>query len=139
MTESIGQGVTQGMTQGMTWAAFALILTGVLLNAAAQLALKASVSDTGVISFDMQSLFSSAGSLASNLWLWLGLICYGISVIVWIVALSRVDVSIAYPMLSIGYVVNAIAAWLLFDEPMNIGKIIGIGVIIVGVYILARS
>jgi multidrug transporter EmrE-like cation transporter len=139
MTESIGQGVTQGMTQGMTWAAFALILTGVLLNAAAQLALKASVSDTGVISFDMQSLFSSAGSLASNLWLWLGLICYGISVIVWIVALSRVDVSIAYPMLSIGYVVNAIAAWHLFDEPMNIGKIIGIGVIIVGVYILARS
>ena len=139
MTESIGQGVTQGMTQGMTWAAFALILTGVLLNAAAQLALKASVSDTGVISFDMQSLFSSAGSLASNLWLWLGLICYGISVIVWILALSRVDVSIAYPMLSIGYVVNAVAAWHLFDEPMNIGKIIGIGVIIVGVYILARS
>jgi multidrug transporter EmrE-like cation transporter len=139
MTESIGQGVTQGITQGMTWAAFALILTGVLLNAAAQLALKASVSDTGVISFDMHSLFSSAGSLASNLWLWLGLICYGISVIVWIVALSRVDVSIAYPMLSIGYVVNAVAAWHLFDEPMNIGKVVGIGIIIVGVYILARS
>jgi len=135
MTESIGQ----GMTQGMTWAAFALILTGVLLNAAAQLALKASVSDTGVINLDMQSLFSSAGSLASNLWLWLGLICYGISVIVWILALSRVDVSIAYPMLSIGYIVNAVAAWHLFDEPMNIGKIVGIGIIIVGVYILARS
>lgn len=127
------------MTQGMTWAAFALILTGVLLNAFAQLALKASVSDTGVINLDMQSLFSSAGSLASNLWLWLGLICYGISVIVWILALSRVDVSIAYPMLSIGYIVNAVAAWHLFDEPMNIGKIIGIGIIIVGVYILARS
>ena len=139
MTESIGQGVTQGINQGMTWAAFILILTGVLLNAAAQLALKASVSDTGVISLDMQSHFSSAGSLASNLWLWLGLICYGVSVIVWILALSRVDVSIAYPMLSIGYIVNAIAAWHLFDEPMNIGKVVGIGVIIVGVYILARS
>ncbi|MGB5291677.1 MAG: SMR family transporter [Lysobacterales bacterium] len=139
MTESIGQSVTQGMSQGMTWAAFALILTGVLLNAFAQLALKASVSDTGVISLDMQSLFSSAGSLASNLWLWVGLICYGISVIVWILALSRVDVSIAYPMLSIGYIVNAVAAWHLFDEPMNIGKVVGIGVIILGVYILARS
>ena len=135
MTESI----SQSMTQGMTWGAFALILTGVLLNAVAQLALKASVSDTGVISLDMQSLFSSAGSLATNLWLWMGLICYGISVIVWILALSRVDVSIAYPMLSIGYIVNAVAAWHLFDEPMNIGKIVGIGVIIVGVYILARS
>jgi len=123
----------------MTWAAFALVLTGVLLNAVAQLALKASVSDTGIISLDMQSLLSSAGSLATNLWLWLGLICYAISVVVWILALSRVDVSIAYPMLSIGYIVNAVAAWHLFDEPMNLGKVVGIGIIIVGVYILARS
>ena len=131
MTESIGH--------SMTWAAFALVLTGVLLNAVAQLALKASVSDTGIINLDMQSLLSSAGSLATNLWLWLGLICYAISVVVWILALSRVDVSIAYPMLSIGYIVNAIAAWHLFDEPMNLGKVVGIGIIIVGVYILARS
>ena len=87
----------------------------------------------------MQSLLSSAGSLALNLWLWVGLICYAISVVVWILALSRVDVSIAYPMLSIGYIVNAVAAWHLFDEPMNLGKVVGIGIIIVGVYILARS
>lgn len=131
MTESIGH--------SMTWAAFALVLTGVLLNAVAQLALKASVNDTGIINFDLQSLLTSASGLASNLWLWLGLACYAISVVVWILALSRVDVSIAYPMLSIGYIVNAIAAWHLFDEPMNIGKVVGIGIIIVGVYILARS
>jgi multidrug transporter EmrE-like cation transporter len=123
----------------MTWAAFALVMTGVLLNAVAQLALKASVSDTGIISLDMQSLMSSAGSLVTNLWLWVGLICYGISVVVWILALSRVDVSIAYPMLSIGYIVNAIAASHLFDEPLGISKVVGIGIIIVGVYILARS
>ena len=131
MTESIGH--------SMTWAAFALVLTGVLLNAVAQLALKASVNDTGIINFDLQSLLTSANGLASNLWLWLGLACYAISVVVWILALSRVDVSIAYPMLSIGYIVNAIAAWHLFDEPMNIGKVVGIGIIIVGVYVLARS
>ena len=131
--------MTESISQSMTWAAFALVLTGVLLNAVAQLALKASVNDTGIINLDMQSLLSSAGSLASNLWLWLGLICYAISVVVWILALSRVDVSIAYPMLSIGYIVNAIAAWHLFDEPMNLGKVAGIGIIIVGVYILARS
>ena len=123
----------------MTWGAFALIMTGVLLNAIAQLALKASVSDTGVISLDMQSLLSSAGTLVSNLWLWVGLICYAISVVVWILALSRVDVSIAYPMLSIGYILNAVAASHLFNEPMGVGKVIGIGVIILGVYILARS
>ena len=123
----------------MTWAAFALVMTGVLLNAIAQLALKASVSDTGIINLDMQSLLSSAGSLATNLWLWLGLVCYAISVVVWILALSRVDVSIAYPMLSVGYIVNALAASQLFNEPMGMGKVIGIGVIMLGVYILARS
>ena len=47
--------------------------------------------------------------------------------------------SIAYPMLSIGYVVNAVAAWHLFDEPLGAGRIIGIGIIILGVYVLARS
>jgi len=123
----------------MTWAAFALVITGVLLNAIAQLALKASVSDTGIINLDMQSLLSSAGSLATNLWLWLGLTCYAISVVVWILALSRVDVSIAYPMLSIGYIVNAVAASQLFNEPMGLGKVIGIGIIMLGVYVLARS
>ena len=116
-----------------------LVMTGVLLNAIAQLALKASVSDTGVISLDLQSLLSSAGTLMTNLWLWVGLICYAVSVVVWILALSRVDVSIAYPMLSIGYILNAVAASHLFNEPMGLGKIIGIGVIILGVYILARS
>jgi multidrug transporter EmrE-like cation transporter len=131
MTESLGQ--------GMTWGAFSLVMTGVLLNAVAQLALKASVSDTGIIQLDMQSLFTTAGGLVSNLWLWLGLLCYAVSVVVWLLALSRVDVSIAYPMLSVGYVVNAIAAWQLFGEPMNIGKVAGIGIIIVGVYVLARS
>jgi multidrug transporter EmrE-like cation transporter len=71
--------------------------------------------------------------------LWLGLFCYGISVIIWILALSRVDVSIAYPMLSIGYIVNALFAWLLFGEALTLERLVGIGVIIVGVYILARS
>ena len=123
----------------MTWGAFSLVMTGVLLNALAQLALKASVSETGIINIDMQSMVTTAGSLVSNLWLWMGLMCYAVSVVVWLLALSRVDVSIAYPMLSVGYIVNAIAAWQLFDEPMNIGKVVGIGIIIVGVYILARS
>jgi multidrug transporter EmrE-like cation transporter len=131
--------MTQSIGQSMTWAAFGLVMTGVLLNAIAQLALKASVNETGIIHFDMQSLVSSAGSLLTSLWLWVGLTCYAVSVVVWILALSRVDVSIAYPMLSVGYIVNAIAASQLFNEPLGLGKAIGIGVIILGVYILARS
>jgi multidrug transporter EmrE-like cation transporter len=66
-------------------------------------------------------------------------VCYAVSVVFWILALSRVDVSIAYPMLSIGYVVNALAAWLLFSEQLNAARVTGIGVIILGVWLVARS
>lgn len=123
----------------MTLSAFALILTGVLLNAVAQLALKASVTEMGAIQMSMGNIMPVTLRLASEPWLWVGLFCYGISVIVWILALSRVDVSIAYPMLSIGYVVNAFAAWALFGEMLSAGRIAGIGIIIIGVYVLGRS
>jgi len=123
----------------MTGTAFALILTGVLLNAAAQMLLKASVSEIGSISLNLNRAWPVAQRLMSEPWLWLGLLCYGISVVVWILALSRVDVSIAYPMLSIGYIVNAFAAWWLLGESLGSGKLAGIGIIVVGVIVLARS
>ena len=123
----------------MNLTAFALVLTGVLLNAIAQLALKASVRDGGEIALDVSNALPAALQLAAQPWLWFGLICYGISVVVWLLALSRVDVSIAYPMLSLGYVVNALAAWSWLGESMNADKVAGIGIIMVGVYVLARS
>jgi len=118
--------------------ALLLILAGVLLNALAQFALKASVNDVGVINIGIETV-PVLIRLAGNLWLWLGLSCYGISVIVWILALSRVDVTIAYPMLSIGYIVNALAAQAFLGESLRTQRIIGIGIIIVGVFFLARS
>jgi len=48
-------------------------------------------------------------------------------------------VSVAYPLLSVGYIVNAVAAWMLFGESLGVQKLIGIGFIIVGVFLVARS
>jgi drug/metabolite transporter (DMT)-like permease len=62
-----------------------------------------------------------------------------ISVVVWILGLSRVDVTIAYPMLSLGYVVNAFLAWYLFGEVLTLQRLIGIAIILIGVLVLARS
>jgi len=123
----------------MNLSSFTLILTGVLLNAVAQLALKASVRDMGEIGLALSGSGGVALRLLAEPWLWVGLFCYGISVIVWILALSRVDVSIAYPMLSIGYVVNAVAAWAWFGEALSLARVGGIGIIILGVFVLARS
>ena len=96
--------------QTMKSADLALILTGVMLNAAAQLLLKAgsrAIAGRAPSTSPMPGHCSSASrSIRRSS---AGLACYVISVVVWILALSRVDVSVAYPMLSIGYVVNAIA------------------------------
>jgi multidrug transporter EmrE-like cation transporter len=123
----------------MSALAFVLVITGVLLNAAAQFALKASVRDLGAIALSLSGAVPTTLRLAAEPWLWLGLGCYAVSVVVWILALSRVEVSIAYPMLSIGYVVNALAAWAWLGESMNLTKMAGIGIIILGVFVLARA
>ena len=62
-----------------------------------------------------------------------------ISLVVWIMGLSRVEVSVAYPLLSIGYLINAVAAWYLFGESLSALRLTGIGFIIVGVFLVAQS
>ena len=118
---------------------FSLVVAGVLLNAVAQLALKASVRDTGAMRLSATATLLAAFRLSVEPWLWFGLTCYVVSVGVWILALSRVDVSIAYPMLSLGYIVNAVAAWAWLGEDMNLAKVAGMGIIVLGVFVLARA
>jgi multidrug transporter EmrE-like cation transporter len=118
---------------------FSLIIVGVLLNASAQLLLKAGVGSVGVIALDISSIFSAGSRLGLHPFILGGLTCYVVSVIVWILALSRVDVSVAYPMLSLGYIVNAFAAFALFGEELTPTKLIGIGIICLGVFVLARN
>ena len=121
---------------------FGMILAGVLLNAGAQLLLKAGTRAIGVIGASGAGGFAlaqTALNVALQPFIVAGLLCYVLSVGIWIVALSRVDVSVAYPMLSIGYVVNALLAWWLFGEDVNAQRCLGIAVILVGIVLVARS
>lgn len=123
----------------MTTVSFALILAGVLLNAAAQLLLKAGTTAVGHFEFHLDNALPVGMKLAFEPHILGGLACYVVSVVVWIMALSRVPVSIAYPMLSIGYIVNAFAAYFLFGEALAGQKLLGIGFIVIGVWLVARS
>jgi multidrug transporter EmrE-like cation transporter len=114
-------------------------MTGVLLNAAAQLLLKAGTNAVGRFAFSLENALPVGWKLATEPHILGGLTCYVVSVVIWIMALSRVEVSIAYPMLSVGYAVNAVAAWYLFGEAVSLTRLAGIGIIIVGVYVVARS
>lgn len=123
----------------MSWLTWCLLLGGVLLNAAAQLLLKAATRHSGELVADSGRVsWAAVLQLLGAVPLWVGLGCYGISVILWLGALSRVPVSVAYPMLSIGYVVNAFAAAVLFGEVLSVPKLAGIALICVGVFTLAR-
>ena len=116
-----------------------IVVAGVLLNAAAQLMLKAGTRALGELSLTSGALVSMAIGVITQPFILGGLACYVVSVGLWIIALSRVDVTVAYPMLSIGYVVNAVLAWQLFGEQLGPGRIAGIAIILVGVVVLARS
>jgi multidrug transporter EmrE-like cation transporter len=123
----------------MTWIAFYFLLTGVLLNAGAQLLLKAGTNVLGVITLTADNWPAQFGRMALEPHIAGGLACYVVSVVVWLIGLSRVPVSIAYPMLSLGYVVNAVAAHYLFGESVTLSRWLGVGFIVVGVWLVARS
>jgi multidrug transporter EmrE-like cation transporter len=123
----------------MTAVTFALILTGVMLNAAAQLLLKAGTNAVGHFEFSTANLVPIGWRLVTEPHIVGGMACYVMSLGVWIMGLSRVPVSVAYPMLSVGYVVNALAAWWLFGESFSAQKIAGIATIIIGVWLVARA
>ena len=123
----------------MNAVSFSLILSGVLLNALAQLLLKAGTNAVGQFEFTAANIVPVGTKLALQPAILGGMACYVVSLVVWIMGLSRVEVSMAYPMLSIGYVINALAAWYFFGESVTAMRLGGIGFIIVGVFLVAKS
>ncbi|MFN0161775.1 MAG: SMR family transporter [Burkholderiales bacterium] len=123
----------------MTLVTFALLLCGVLFNAIAQLCLKAGTNAVGHFEFAAANVIPVGFKIATQPYIVAGLACYVASLVVWILGLSRVPVSVAYPLLSLGYVINALAAWWMFGEDLGAQKLAGIGLIIVGVVLVARS
>ncbi len=121
----------------LTWA---LILSGVGLNAAAQLLLKVATKPLGHFSeFNADTLFGSLAILLRSVPFWTGMVCYGVSLCVWVAALAKAPVSTAYPMLSLGYVAVAAVSVLWLGEIMTPAKVFGIALICAGVVLVSRS
>jgi multidrug transporter EmrE-like cation transporter len=116
-----------------------LILLGVLLNAAAQLVLKQGMRQIGFFEFKLENFCRIFSSVALNPYILLGLVFYVISVGVWLLVLSRVEVSFAYPLLSVGYIVTAFSSYLFFNESVTPTRWLGIAIICLGVYFVTKS
>lgn len=118
---------------------FLIILLAVALNTTAQLAMKIGMGKIGVFAFTWENFIPIALKIIVSPWLVLGMTIYVISCAIWLMVLSRAPVSIAYPMSSLGYITSTIAAYYLLNENIPALRIIGIIVILFGVYLVAKN
>jgi multidrug transporter EmrE-like cation transporter len=114
-----------------------LILTAVLMGAAGQVIMKKGMLAYGEV---------SAGSVWRELipilkvpFVSLGLLCYALSAVLWIAVVSKIDLSLAYPMVSVAYVAVFVASWLLFGEKISALRVAGLVLIVAGVLVISRS
>lgn len=116
-----------------------LIFICIIFNVISQLLLKAGMNGIGYFDYTLSSLISVGLRAAMNPGIALGLLLYGLSFVLWLVVLSRLEVSLAYPLLSIGYIIMPFVSYLFLGETLSLSRVLGISVIIVGVFLVSRS
>ena len=123
----------------MSLASFGLVGAAVLLGVAGQLLLKAGTNAVGRFAFSLENAVPVGLQLALEPRILAGTGCYALSLVLWVMALSRTEVSVMYPMVSLGFALNALLAWWLLGEALGAQRLAGIAVIMLGVWLVARS
>lgn len=116
-----------------------LILFTVLTNAAAQLMLKRGMTGVGTLDVGGDGLIWTVFRVVFNPFVFAGLCTFVISMASHLVVLSKVQISYAYPFLSLAYVVVAAYAYFVFNEDLGAARIAGIGFIVLGTIFIAQS
>ena len=116
-----------------------LILFTVLTNATAQIMLKRGMLSIGPLTVEGRNLVATTVSVLFNPFVFLGLCTFVISMVSHLIVLSRVELSYAYPFLSLAYVVVALYAYVVFREDVNAMRVMGIALICVGTIFISRS
>ena len=97
---------------------FIIALASVSLNALAQIALRKTMLTLGQMPSELSGYFNLALNLLSNIWFMLGMGCYVISIGLWMVVLGKVEVSLAYPLLSVGYILTAVIGYFFMGKTL---------------------
>src|SRR5690606_7205893 len=107
----------------MTFPTLLLVLFSVSLGVAGQLFMKQGTLALGGLRAEIPALVRAV----LQPYVLVGFACYGVASISWLIVLSRVPLSIAYPMLSLGYAAVAVLSWYFFGEPLSPVKLAEIG------------
>jgi len=117
-----------------------LILVSISIAVGGQILLKMGMNKIGAVSINsigsLGSLFISA---LKNPLVITGLFCYVISAAIWIIVLSAVDLSFAYPFLGLTYVLILLVSKFILKEDVNPIRWIGAAVITAGVVLISRG
>ena len=114
---------------------YIIALISILLGSMAQYFLKVGMSHLP----QSVSLSDKALYALTSLDVWIGLACYGLSMLFWLYVLSLMELSKAYPLVSLGYVFTLAIGYYLLHEPVNVRRLVGIGLIVAGVCFIAKS
>ncbi len=124
----------------MKWSLFALILISVSLSAIAQITLKTGMSSTSITQvMKFGSPFEIAKQIAINPWVIGGLAMYFLGAIVWLFVLARVEVSMAYPFVGIGFILTMILGKLLMGDDITFYRLVGTLFVTAGVILIAHN
>ena len=126
------------MTFALTLKELLLLFFNVCLTVTGQLLLKQGMLKVGRIE-SLSGAFPKLIHAFLNPFVIGGISIYGVTTLIWLVILSRIKLSIAYPMISLGYVLAIFLSWLFFKESVPNLRIIGAIVICAGVYLVARG
>jgi len=124
----------------MTRNGFILVLISALLTVMANLMLREGVVRAGGFSLSVDSLAKEMANLLRQPLFDGGMLLYGLASLIWFRVLSTEDLSSSYPLLvSLTFLLVTLGAVLLFREPLSVRKLIGLGVILAGILLVARA
>ena len=114
---------------------FALLLVAVCLGVLGQFLMKSGMNQVGAIDrFGLSALVR----MFSNPFVILGFASYGISSVCYLMALSRLDLSVAYPTAGLGYVVVLLVSAVVLHEPVGLLRWLGVLLIFAGVWLVGH-
>jgi multidrug transporter EmrE-like cation transporter len=127
----------------MSLAVLLLIVVSVTLSALAQISLKAGMASLAAgahggpagIASGLHSILLALGQP----WVLVGLALYGLGAMVWMLVLARLDVSVAYPFVALGFIVVMLLGALFFGEALTLAKLSGTLLVGAGVWLIARG
>lgn len=120
--------------------AVTLVLICVLVGALGQIVWKQGMSSMDKITCVEELLkFKTIFNIFTNKYILFGIMLYGSAFVLWLAAMSTLDISFMYPLLSLAYVVTAIFAVAILGEVITISRWAGIALVVIGCILIARS